>query len=386
MRYCFLLCALITVLSVTNGQTRIDARVEVDSVMREFIVSVPTGPAPAGGYPLVFMFHGTSQNGEIFYQDSQWKEKGEAQKFITVFPTALRYCVIEDGQQRTTTKWHNGEAEEISCPGQYMKSDIHFVRTMLDSIMSRFNIDRRRMYASGFSNGMGFASKLAVEMSDVFAAVAGCGSILSAGDSAKPKRNIPVWTVIGTLDDKWLKAFEGLGLTEFPFNDTTFFYFSRPIHRYIGTFNLADTYTRTEAGRTITYRYSTPASSEPSTEFRFTLVNNMFHVYPNGNNIQFVAADIFWDFFSQYSSPTGTRETPSQPGSVMLYPNPVHDVLHISGAGSATLVLRNLLGQEVLRSTVENNASIRLPRLPGGIYSAEFITGTTRTARTISVK
>ena len=386
MRYSVTVLFLLSISVAVYGQTRLDARIEVDSVMREFIVSVPSGAVPAGGYPLVFMFHGTSQNGEIFYQESQWKEKGESEKFITVFPTALKYCLVEDGQQRTTTKWHNGEAEELSCPGQYMKSDIRFVRAMLDSIMGRFTVNKKRLYASGFSNGMGFASKVAVEMSDVFAAVAGCGSVLSEGDSAKPKRNIPIWAVVGTLDDKWLKAFEGLGLKEFPFNDTSFAYFSRPIHRYLGAFNLADTYSRTETGRTITYRYSTPASGEPASEFRFTLVNNMFHVYPNGNNNPIVAADIFWDFFTQFTSPTGIHDNLAQPGSVTLYPNPARDVLHVAGAGGATLVLRNLLGQEVLRSTVENTASIRLPRLSGGIYSAEIVTGTTRTARMISIR
>ena len=322
MKRYFLILAICAVSLPVQAQTRIDAGIEVDSVMREFIVAVPSGSIPASGYPLVFMFHGTSQNGELFYNESQWKEKGEAETFITVFPTALRYCIMEDSAQRITTKWHNGEGEELACPGTVMKNDVHFVNAMLDSIRSRFPIDNSRIYVSGFSNGMGFASKLAVEMGNVFAAVAGCGSMLSNRDSADAKRNIPVWTVIGTLDDKFLKGYEQLGITEFPFNDTTLALMSRAIRRFLGSFNLTEDHTRSESGRTITYRFATPASSEATSEFRFTLVNNMFHVYPNGSNNNLVAADIFWDFFAQFTTPTSIAATPGAPLRLVLHPQP----------------------------------------------------------------
>ena len=381
---------LVATYAAAVGQTRIDARMEVDSVMREFIVSVPSGNPPAGGYPLVFMFHGTSQDGEKFYQDSQWKEKGEVEKIITVFPTALRYCVVEDGQQRTTTKWHNGEAEEISCPGQYMRNDVNFVHAMLDSITIRYSIDRRRIYASGFSNGMGFASKLAVEMSDVFAAVAGVGAALSESDSTDPKRNIPIWLVLGTLDDKWLKGYEQLGISEFPFNDTTLAYLSRPIHRYLGAFNLTDAYTKTEVGRTISYRFDTPASGEETSEFRFTLINNMFHVYPDGNNIPIVAADIFWEFFSRFTTPVSAEAVPAASADVVLYPNPARNYLVVtSGGGRAdamTIVLRTVLGQEVYRAHSSMGTALHLPRLRSGVYIAEIVSGKDVTMQPLIVR
>jgi polyhydroxybutyrate depolymerase len=376
MKYILTMLLFLATSCFSQAQTRIDATMLVDSAQREFIVSIPSGAAPSGGYPLVFMFHGTSQNGEIFYNESQWKEKGEVEKFITVFPTALRYCIDEDGVQRNTTKWHNGELEEIACPGQYLKNDLHFVRAMIDSIKQRFPIDARKIYASGFSNGAGFASKLAVEMSDVFSAVAVSGGALSVGDSAAPVRPIPVWFSLGTLDDKWLASFAALGITEFPFNDSTLMFLSRPIRRFLAVLNLKEEYTRTEVGRTITYIFRTPAvPSDSSAEFRFTLINNMFHVYPNGSNVPIMAADIFWDFFSNYSIPLSAGLSPSSPALVSIYPNPAREFLVIEGTGETMLVVRNILGREVFRSRGMKGAAIRLPQLTKGMYTAEIGSG-----------
>lgn len=166
--------------SIVDAQTRINTTMIVDSVQREFIISKPSGTVPSGGYLLVFMFHSSGGDGEKFYDASGCKEKGEAEKFVTVFPSSLEYFFYNDSSKLVkTTKWKNGEALSELGPGQYMKDDIHFVRVMLDTIQKTLPIDQKRIYASGFSNGVGFVSKLAVDMSDIFAAIS------CAGDSLK---------------------------------------------------------------------------------------------------------------------------------------------------------------------------------------------------------
>ncbi|MCE7933384.1 MAG: hypothetical protein DYG96_02200, partial [Chlorobi bacterium CHB2] len=167
-----LVVGLIAVATRLSSQTRYDINMMVDAVKREVIIAVPSGTPPAGGYPVVFMFHGTSGDGEKFFNISGWKEKGEAEKFISVFPSALKYCFTEDGEQKTTTRWNCGELVEDACPGQNLKNDVTFVRAIVDSLKSRFPVNPRKFYVSGFSNGACFAFKLAVEMSDVFAAIA----------------------------------------------------------------------------------------------------------------------------------------------------------------------------------------------------------------------
>ncbi len=378
MKSFLLLVALIALVSESTAQIRIDAVVNVDSVNREFIVAVPTTAPPAAGYPVVFMFHGTAQNGEIFYNESQWKEKGEAENFITVFPTALRYCLWDDGQQRTTTKWHNGELDDSACAGQVLKDDNKFVQVMIDSIAARYPIDRARMFASGFSNGASFASKLAIEMSDVFAAVAVSGGSIHRLDSAKPIRNIPYWFVLGTLDDKWLSAYSAIGLTEFPFSDSILVYLRTSLKRDLGVFGLDTTYAKDSVGRTLTYTFATSAITDPTTLMRFTIVNNMFHVYPNGNNVPFAAANIFWEFFKASVAPSSVPDTRKASGEIALYPNPASEYLIVDGEGVTELTLRTMLGTEVLHTTIVRGSRVSLVGLPRGIYVADMGDGRVR--------
>ena len=158
--YCLLLLALC--FTESYAQIRHDITMNVEGVDREFIVARPSGAVPAAGYPVVFMFHGTSGDGERFYLHSGWKEKGEEEKFISVFPSSLEYCVIDSGRQKRTTKWNNGDLQTVACPGQEFKDDVLFVRRIIDTLRETFRIDTTRLYAAGFSNGALFSRKLAI--------------------------------------------------------------------------------------------------------------------------------------------------------------------------------------------------------------------------------
>jgi polyhydroxybutyrate depolymerase len=381
-----IIIVMLAVASMTSfAQTRYDAKMTVDSVEREFIVVRPSGAVPPGGYPMVFMFHGTSGDGEKFYNISGWKEKGEEEKFVTVFPSALRYCFLDDsGKPGMTTKWNNGEAQEVKCPQTIMKDDIHFVRAMIDTITQLLPIDRSRIYASGFSNGGGFVSKLSVEMSDVFAAIAAVAGTLHSSDSATPRRAIPVALVIGTLDDRFYVPF---GLPEIPFNDSALFFSARFLRRYLGTFNLTESFTKDSTALSLTYLFNTPATvGLPSTQFSYTLLNDMTHEYPNGTNYPVTAANVFWQFFSRFTGLLSIDATVSSSDQVTLYPNPASSSLVVMGDGEFTLTLRTVLGEEVFTTTGAAGQRIALPTLASGMYIADISTGRKHTATTIYIQ
>lgn len=77
------------------AQERLEATLFVNNETRNLVIFKPSGIPPPGGYPLVFMLHGTNQSGSQFYNISGWKEVAEREKFIVVFPTALIYCTTE---------------------------------------------------------------------------------------------------------------------------------------------------------------------------------------------------------------------------------------------------------------------------------------------------
>jgi polyhydroxybutyrate depolymerase len=351
------------------AQTRHDFTMTVDSVERTFIVSRPSGAVPAGGYPVVFMFHGTSGDGERFFNISGWKEKGEQEKFISVFPSSLEYCVIDSGRQYRTTKWNNGDLQSVACPGQYLKDDVHFVRRIIDTMRKSFPIDARRIYASGFSNGGVFTSKLAVEMSDVFAAISASAGPIFSSDSGATARNIPFWLTLGDRDERWV---ETLGITALPFNDSTL-NMARPyLNRYLGCFDLAWQYSTNALPTAITWIFRTPSSSAPVSEFRFSLIKDLTHQYPNGQNVPLVIATPLWQFFSQYSLPVTSVGSLPVPAREQLYPNPAQDRITISGEGPVTVTIRTLLGSVVHRMQTGGGSSISLPRLAPGAYVAEI--------------
>ena len=154
------------------------------------------------------MFHGSSGTGEQFLGMSGWREQADATGLIAVFPTGLRYRVLDSG--RLTTKWNAFDlAEQIdtaelppgSDPGAPVPADdVGFVDTMVADLRAGLPIDGRRIYASGFSNGADFTARLSIDRSDKLAAAAYSGGALPF--AATPARAVPTLVTIGTDDPK----------------------------------------------------------------------------------------------------------------------------------------------------------------------------------------
>ncbi len=356
------------------GQTRFDVVMTVDGAERQCIVVRPSGNAPPAGYPVVFMFHGTSGDGEKFYNISGWKEKGEAEKIVTVFPSSLRYCFTDDfdsTKHATTTKWNCGESQQKKCDGVVMKDDIAFVRAIVDTVKHMLPIDSRRIYCSGFSNGGVFASKLAVDMSDVFAAAAAAAGPLNELDSMAPARLVPFAFTIGDADEHIVAS---LGRS-CPFNDTCLLVFDSFLKRYLGVLNLSPAYERDSTALALIYRYTTPATSgAPPSRLLFALLKGLTHEYPNGVNYPVAATNFLWTFFNQYTLPAGVANERRTTPAMAAYPNPASGYLVLKGDGVMTVTLTTLLGQRAFSTTATAGQRIELPRLAGGAYVAE-ITG-----------
>ena len=301
----FIIAALVLTVASAQAQ-RVDATIVVDGQNRQFIVVRPSSNPPAGGFPLVFMFHGSSGDGEKFYNISGWKELGEREGVVTVFPSSLEVCINEDGQRKRTTKWNCGELVSIACEGQTLYDDVRFVRAMVDTITALLPIDRDRIYASGFSNGGGFTAKLAMEMSDVFSAIAVSAGGLHELDSVTPPAKVPIAYSTGSLDDRVTTP---AGIPELPFNDSVLIYTGRIVRRFLGALELEETFERAQTELTLTYLWNTPLAGTAPGRFSFTLIKDLGHAYPNGTNSPITAANAFWAFFD---ANRGTSAAPSE--------------------------------------------------------------------------
>jgi polyhydroxybutyrate depolymerase len=364
MKKALFILLLITPLSIFAQ--RFEVKFSFDGADREFIVVKPTGAVPVGGYPVVFMFHGSSGTGEEFYEKSKWKERGEIEKFITVFPTALKYCVLNfpDNNPVRITKWNNGNLIEDQCPNmtQTFKDDVKFIRKMVDTIKQTFTVNSKKIFASGFSNGGAMVAKLAMDAPDIFAAVAQNGSMMNSMDSTKPSRVIPVWAMVGTKDDRFTTP---IGLPEIPFGgDSCLAYLKGGINRMLVCESLNQTYTKNNTARTNTFIFDKPTIPGNTNRYIFTLVDDMFHVFPNGDNYPLVAADLHWEFFKQ-SVATDVQEIRLPDSAVNIFPNPSNtemtlDLSAFTEGVKTDLTVYNAVGQPLFFIKNQDSPLIKL--------------------------
>jgi len=137
------------------GKNRFVTDINGDS--REYYVHIPKGYNKKDETPVVFMLHGTSGDGEKFYNISGWKEVGEAENIITVYPSSWRHCIIEGGRVKNTTKWNVYPGSFKYCLGETPKDDIKFLKEVINELQQKLNIDSKRIYIVGFSNGAAMA-------------------------------------------------------------------------------------------------------------------------------------------------------------------------------------------------------------------------------------
>lgn len=313
----------------TNVPGRFDRTVQVGEEVREFIVYVPEAAAGSTPVPVVFMFHGTSGDGERFYDISGWKEKADVEGFIAVFPSAQLHCFYEDenrdgdfedeGEIKVTTKWDGGRLgdEWPLCGPEVIAQlpparraeadhpvadDLGFVDAMIDHLVAEQAVDARRIYASGFSNGGQFTSRLALERSERFAAAA-CAAGSLAIDPIPGPRAVPFVFTVGERDDRFTVPY---GVEALPVDETALDLLALLVGKYLVAFELAPDHTTATTqvgGRQIFRADYTTSTVGGENVFVFAVLEGLFHQYPNGDNYPLALTAPLWEFFSQYSLP-----------------------------------------------------------------------------------
>jgi polyhydroxybutyrate depolymerase len=287
---------------------RNDYVTNVDDTNREFIVYVPGGYDPSRPTPVVIMFHGSNQSGDVMYENTNWAARAEQENFIVVFPTSWKYFLTSTN--RVEDKWYE-HVMEVTEPTVKFKDDVHFIKVIIDQLKATFNLDEKRIFASGFSNGASFVNtRLLVQMNDVFAAfaIAGIGPSPAGGgvvDKITDTVNTSLYVMFGTLDA--MNA-DSLGLSlPFPFE----------AEAIVNSPNFNDVFIRTTTQLGLDMSFT--VQSDPNftkltfdhslvgadNELIFQMIRGMSHVYPDGDNnrARLDAADVFWEFFMRHSKP-----------------------------------------------------------------------------------
>ena len=153
---------------------------------RRALVHVPAKPAE-GPAPLVLALHGGGGHAEFMADDERYGLIGAAERegFVVAFPNG--FSRLPRGRLAT---WNAG-----GCCGAARdrgSDDLGFLRALVERVASEHAIDRRRVLATGMSNGGMMAYRLACEAADLVAGIVPVAGTEPFAEAAACKPSRPV--------------------------------------------------------------------------------------------------------------------------------------------------------------------------------------------------
>jgi polyhydroxybutyrate depolymerase len=262
---------------------------------RTYALYRPTGWDKLKGMPLVLMLHGAGGDAEKMEQLTGFVAIAEREKFVLVYPEGM-------GQQ-----WNDGRGrnEEIN--------DVGFIRTLIDFMVSEFNIDPKKVYVGGMSNGGFMTMRLACELQDKIAAVAAVAATVDSAVDAncQTEKPMPVILVIGDKDR--LVPVNGGIVSHLP--KSTLLSHHNIVERWArrDECNLQPTVTnlpelKHDATTVISTVYS---GGKNNTEVISYVIGNGGHTWPGGYQYlpsalvgkttkELIASEVIWEFFKRH--------------------------------------------------------------------------------------
>jgi polyhydroxybutyrate depolymerase len=156
--------------------------INFDGKKREYYVSFPENTSKP--FPLIINFHGFSSHAIEHQEFSQMDNYARQNGVGVIYPEGIK------------KSWNVGKAI------YHNENDIGFVNALIDSVLSKYNIDSDRIYACGFSNGGTFSYELMCSLSNKIAAFGSVGGNLIINEKrlCNINREIPLIHIHGTKD------------------------------------------------------------------------------------------------------------------------------------------------------------------------------------------
>jgi poly(3-hydroxybutyrate) depolymerase len=319
--------SLLSLTASAIAQTNVTLSLQVGGKTRNSVVHVPSGTNKP---PVVFFIHGATGSGANFQRETKGDATADREKFIAVYPSA-------------SANGASGTWDDMQGTGNFP-----FFMAIIDTLNARYQIDKNRIYMTGFSQG-GFISFAAgCFYSDVFAAIAPV-----SGHAMKPctiKRPVPTFMTWG--------ASEG-----------TSFLADRDL--WVGLNKCASTTTITKP-----FPASTPnskgtlvsyTSCDKGSTVQMDSISGQGHQWPgtaNGNH-----ADEVWSFFKKYTleGTTGISIPKSASPGAGFSVSYASGTLRLAGISEAARVQVTDIGGRVVANAVAAGEVV-VPHLTGGVY------------------
>ncbi|WP_298316826.1 T9SS type A sorting domain-containing protein [uncultured Aquimarina sp.] len=172
-----------------EAQQIINATLQNDGRTRQYRLYIPASYDASTPTPLILNFHGFTNNIDTQFNQSDFRQLAEDNQFIFVTPQGLGFLA--------------GWAINNNFGGN--EDDLGFSDALIDRIQQDYNINEKRIYATGFSNGGFFSYRLACELSPRIAAVASVAGSMTRrwidNNQCQPQHPTAVLQITGTNDN-----------------------------------------------------------------------------------------------------------------------------------------------------------------------------------------
>ncbi len=168
-----------------------DKTIKVDGVDRHYLLHVPPGYDASKPMPMILALHGMGGNSADFEKRTKLNQTADKEGFIVVYPDSTDWFNQKD--------WKTWDTDDgIIPPGKHV-DDTKFLRSVIDTTQSQLNVDDKRIYMAGISNGGMMTMHAAGPLSDKLAAVAVVSGAMS-GKEESPTQPLSVLNIHGTND------------------------------------------------------------------------------------------------------------------------------------------------------------------------------------------
>ena len=171
-----------------NG-LEVEKTIQHNGLERKYILYIPSTYTGTISVPLVLNIHGHGLTASKHMNYGDLRPIADSAGFIIVHPQAT----VMYGD----THWNVGSELYSDV------DDIGFLDMLLNSIQRDFNIDSKRIYSAGYSNGARMSFLLGCKLNHRVAAVAGVAGLMSENNQiecSQAHHPTPVLQIHGTLD------------------------------------------------------------------------------------------------------------------------------------------------------------------------------------------
>lgn len=268
---------------------------EHQDITRMATLHLPDGYRESGSYPVVMILHGGGGNGGNAKDMTGMNKVADKNGFIAVYPNGTGKF-----NNRLLT-WNAGDccgyAEENNI------DDVGFLSALIDTLVHRFPVNRKKIYVTGMSNGGMMAYRLAYERPDVVTAIAPVAATMGM-NQISPKGPVSVLAING-LKDKHVPYEGGIGPESIVKQER------KPVEESVMI------WVKTNQCNPVpvviskpTYRIDTYLSQSQDYEVELVTLYEGGHAWPGGEK-GFILGDkpepepnasqLIWDFFSRHS-------------------------------------------------------------------------------------